>query len=171
MVSPAATQLTNSHRRDLTLVATLTGNQVAPRLRGADPTDIDAWWTTQAPGITDIVAQGFASAAILASRYLVAHGNIEGAEVEPVLVDPVPDQIENALRVTGPVAFKTQLRNSGLSRRRPPHHDPPHHRLRPTAHPRWCPPNGNGNHRPITRHRRVPPGHRPQPLRVLQDAR
>lgn len=113
MVSPAATALTNSHRRELTVVASVTASQVTPTVRGANPADIDAWWNTVATTLTGIVAQGFASTAILASRYLVAHAAIEGAEVEPVLVDPETDQIEAALRITGPVAFKTQLRNSG----------------------------------------------------------
>lgn len=75
--------------------------------------DVDAWWEQRSPDAERIVTSGAAAAAALASRYLAAHAAIEGATVEVAQARPDPAEIATSLRVTGPVAFKKNLRLSG----------------------------------------------------------
>lgn len=111
--SPEAFQQTRSHQSDIGLIATAVAGHVAPVLRGADVADIGGWWDTQTDGFESVVADAFASTSLLAVRYLRRHAAIEDVDLAPVRAEPDRDLIREALRVTGPVAFKIHMRRSG----------------------------------------------------------
>lgn len=113
MPTAAATRLTQNHRSELVLVAGVVGRQVTPVARGADTDDIDRWWDRQAATIQRTVVDGYTTSATLAERYLTAHAQAEGVTLTPVRAEPNLAQIDEALRITGPVAFKKQMRISG----------------------------------------------------------
>lgn len=108
-----AAQVTLRHRRALNLAATAVVGDVARRCQSADPDDIDGWWDSVAAGAIRVVAGGFRSTSVLASRYLVAHAATAEVELEPVAAVVDLAQLATSLRVVGPVGFKTQFRRSG----------------------------------------------------------
>lgn len=113
MPSPQATRLTSSHRRELAVVARVTSGQVQAAAAQADVADVDAWWDRQGDALERIVRRGFLTAAALSSRYLIRHSTVEGVPVSPVRAQPSTEQIATSLHVTGPVAFKTHMADSG----------------------------------------------------------
>lgn len=114
MPSAQATALTRRHRAETQRVAALARRQVEAIARGADPVDIDAWWERFGAAVLRIVTGGASVAATLAVRYLVQYAAAEGVgNLQPVRVVPPAEQLATSLRVTGPVAFKTNLTRSG----------------------------------------------------------
>jgi hypothetical protein len=111
--SPAATALTQAHRRDLSVLAGVIGRRVAALAATAALADIDAWWDQVASEAERVVTTGQTAAAALAARYLRQHSALEGVRITPRRAPVDQAQIATALRVTGPVAFKTNLRDSG----------------------------------------------------------
>ncbi|MGL4300284.1 MAG: hypothetical protein ACRCW4_14545 [Candidatus Neomicrothrix subdominans] len=108
-----ATQVTQDYRRALGLAATGVAQEIGRRLRPADTADIDSWWESRHGQVERVVSQAFTVTSALAVQYLLDHAATAGAEVELVEVEPDRQQIATALRVVGPVGFKTQLRRSG----------------------------------------------------------
>ena len=120
MPSPRAQQATALHRRDLQLLATAISRRVNRIAMAADPADIDRWWARAEPEVVRVVSQGHDVAAALARRYLAGHAAMEGVQVAPAAVTANQAEIATSLHVTGPVAFKTNIRISedpGVARR------------------------------------------------------
>lgn len=114
MPSARATALTQRHRAELGRVAAIATRQAATVVRGADPVDIDDWWdTSAAAALLRIVTLGFSTTVTLALRWLRQHAALEGVSLDPVRAVPNREQMATSLRVTGPVAFKTNLRSTG----------------------------------------------------------
>lgn len=90
---------------------------IASRLRTtalqADTDDIDGWWERISPQVRREILTGHSALAQLARGYLREHARAEGVTLDPVRVEPDLDQITESLRVTGPVAFKTHMAESG----------------------------------------------------------
>lgn len=79
----------------------------------AEADDIDDWWDSIAPRVQEEILTGQGVLARLARGYLTEHARLEGVRLRPVVIDPDPQQIATALRVTGPVAFKTHMADTG----------------------------------------------------------
>nr|WP_158073024.1 hypothetical protein [Streptomyces kebangsaanensis] len=79
----------------------------------ADTANINSWWEAISPRVQKEIITGHSALARLARDYLRLHAAAEGVVLEPVLVQPNLQQIAEALRVTGPVAFKTHMTISG----------------------------------------------------------
>lgn len=101
------------HHREISVIAADVGDQVRVAARSADVADIDAWWARTGPGLERIVQRGFAATATLAGRYLATAAVLNGFTLEPVQVAFDVAQIATSLRVTGPVAFKKNIRRGG----------------------------------------------------------
>lgn len=79
----------------------------------ADVADIDGWWDRISPQIQQEILTGQSALAKLARGYLQKHAELEGIALVAALFEPDAEQVATALRVTGPVAFKTQMAISG----------------------------------------------------------
>ncbi|EPD63170.1 hypothetical protein HMPREF1211_03511 [Streptomyces sp. HGB0020] len=79
----------------------------------ADVANIDDWWEKISPQVQQEILTGQSALARLARGYLQQHAALEGVALAPVVIEPDPEQIATALRVSGPVAFKTQMAISG----------------------------------------------------------
>ena len=90
----------------------LVSRQVSQLVRGADPSDIDAWWDRSEPAFVRLVQRSFTVARTVTGRYLRQHAAIEGYRVAPAVPGLPVEQVAAALRVTGPVAFKRHMRIS-----------------------------------------------------------
>lgn len=109
---PTATTL--EHRRRMDLIGQGVNQQTATVLATADPADIDAWWIGAAPQLRRFALAGSAATARLARTYLIEHAEEANAgRIEPVDVRPDEARVEQALAVTGPVAFKTNMARTG----------------------------------------------------------
>jgi hypothetical protein len=76
--------------------------------------DIDRWWARTGPGLVRTVAAASNATATLADRYLMVEAALLGLEgLEPVLAVASLTQIATALHITGPVAFKTNIAQTG----------------------------------------------------------
>ncbi|SFD14255.1 hypothetical protein [Streptomyces aidingensis] len=114
MPSPEAQALTRTYRQRVLDIAGLIGRRLRTVALAADTDDIDSWWDRVAPRVQQEILTGASALAVLARRYLVAHAEIEGVVLEPVVVDPPGrPQIAASTRVTGPVAFKTHMSATG----------------------------------------------------------
>ncbi|MGW5122977.1 VG15 protein [Streptomyces sp. NPDC004069] len=94
-------------------LAELIGRRLHTTALRADTANIDGWWDSIAPRVQKEIVTGHTALARLARDYLRLHAAAEGVLLEPVLVQPNLQQIAEALRVTGPVAFKTHVTISG----------------------------------------------------------
>lgn len=113
MPSQQARQLTSLHRRELGLISTAVTNRVLASARAADVDDIDLWWEQAGPGIAAQAVQGFDLTATLALRYLRRHAATERVALDPVRAEVDRARVSESLRVSGPVAFKTNIRAGG----------------------------------------------------------
>ncbi|MBB4935658.1 hypothetical protein F4561_006567 [Lipingzhangella halophila] len=113
MPSAQARALTTQHRRELERTRRLVRRRMRRLAGGADGADIDAWWSSVEDQAVRLVARGADASANLGVRYLRRHARIEGVDLEPVRTVPERQVIADSLRVTGPVAFKTHMRDSG----------------------------------------------------------
>lgn len=90
---------------------------IARRLRitamRADVTDIDGWWESISPQVQQEILTGQSALAKLARGYLAKHAELEGVALVAAVFEPDVEQVATALRVMGPVAFKTQMAISG----------------------------------------------------------
>ena len=75
--------------------------------------DVDAWLARTMPRLLTIVAAGFTASRRRATVYLSEHAAVEGRTVVPVPALWVPQRVVASARVTGPVAFKTNLAETG----------------------------------------------------------
>lgn len=94
-------------------VAELLARRLRVTAMRADISDIDSWWDQVSPQIQQEILTGQSALARLARGYLVAHARLEGATITAAVIEPNPQQIATSLRVSGPVAFKTQMAASG----------------------------------------------------------
>lgn len=108
---PAVTAL--EHASEVGLVADIVMSEVRSAAMRADADDVDLWWDWESESIMSTVARAFGVAAKMASRYLTTAALFNGLEIEPLVVAADLGQIGEALRVTGPVAFKTNVRRHG----------------------------------------------------------
>lgn len=113
MPSPQADQLTRRFQAEVLRIASLIALRVRTAASRADPADIDTWWEGVSPQIRQEILAGQSATAALARSYLAQHAALEGVQLAPVVVDPAEEQLETALRVTGPVAFKTNMADTG----------------------------------------------------------
>lgn len=79
----------------------------------ADTSDIDSWWDSISAQVQTEILTGQSALAKLARGYLTQHAALEGVNLAPILAEPDAAQVAAALRVVGPVAFKTQMAISG----------------------------------------------------------
>lgn len=79
----------------------------------ADVADIDGWWERVSPQVQQEILTGQTALARMARAYLTQHALLEGVTLAPVVITPDVEQITTALRVTGPVAFKIHMAESG----------------------------------------------------------
>lgn len=103
-----------AHQRDINVIADDVARQVTAVARSADVADIDAWWSRSGPGVQRTVTRASAATATLASRFLVAEAlenGVPGLVPSVAVADPV--RIAESLRITGPVAFKTNMARTG----------------------------------------------------------
>lgn len=107
------TAVTLEHRRRMDLVGSAVTRQAASVLATASAGDIDAWWATAFPQLRRATLDGFAATARLGRLYVVEHAAGAGVEVDPVTVSANRERVAQALEVTGPVAFKTNMARSG----------------------------------------------------------
>lgn len=112
MPSPRAQLATVSHRRELGLLAAAITRRVNRIAMAANTADIDLWWNRAGPEVVALVARGHDAAAALARRYLATHAAAEGVLLRPAAVTANTAELTTSLRVTGPVAFKTNMRIS-----------------------------------------------------------
>lgn len=108
-----ASDLTNEHRQQLARVTDRAAADVANQFRSADVDDIDGWWDRSSPRIEATVAQGYRQAADLGAEYLTEHAAEVGSTVQPVVTRPNDRRIRESLRISGPVAFKANMRVTG----------------------------------------------------------
>lgn len=113
MPSPQAQALTRRFQAEVLRVAAMLALRIKRAAMRADPADIDAWWEQVSPQIRREITVGQSATARLARTYLREHAAIEGLQLAPVEIEAVPEQIATALRVTGPVAFKTHMAATG----------------------------------------------------------
>lgn len=108
-----AERLTLRHRRQVMELARRIARRIGETAMRADASDIDGWWERISPRVRREILVGQGALAALARTYLRAHALAEGARLDPVVVEPNGEQIDVALHVTGPVAFKTHMTESG----------------------------------------------------------
>lgn len=113
MPSPQAQALTRHYQQQVLNVAALIARRLRITAMRADTADIDSWWERISPQIQQEILTGQSALARLARGYLQQHALLEGVALAPVVIEPDPEQIATALRVSGPVAFKTQMAISG----------------------------------------------------------
>jgi hypothetical protein len=89
------------------------GRIVDPILRSADVEDISGWFDEAIQGLRRTALRGYEVTADAGARYVTDHSVAEGTTLELVRPRPNVDRIDEALRITGPVAFKTKMRASG----------------------------------------------------------
>ena len=105
----SAEALAVQHHRKIELIADTAAHQVAVEARKAPTADIDAWWASRAGRVEGIVSQAFDLTAGLAGQWLTEAAGLAGLVVEPVAAALAAEQLGTALRVVGPVGFKTAL--------------------------------------------------------------
>ncbi len=101
------------HQSQVLKVAELIARRLHTTALRADVTDIDGWWDRIAVAVQKEILAGQSALAKLARGYLTQHAALNGVRLAPVVVEPDAEQVAQALRVTGPVAFKTQMAISG----------------------------------------------------------
>lgn len=105
---------TSHHRRELAAIGTAVGTDVKRITRQATSADIDAWFASEQANLQRITTTGFEASARLGANYLAQSAIEAGIEsvtgIPPAVIDAV--QVLTSLRVSGPVAFKTNIRTS-----------------------------------------------------------
>lgn len=109
----AAAALAREHGVRVNAIASAVQSHVRKIALTADPADIDLWWSRVAPSVEALVQRGSVVTADLAARFLAQHAALNGVTLTPQLYAAVAEQVNTALRVTGPVAFKTHIRLGG----------------------------------------------------------
>jgi hypothetical protein len=111
--SAQARALTRQYQQQVLGVAQLIARRLRVTAMRADVTDIDSWWDQVSPQIQQEILTGQSALARLARGYLAQHAQLEGVSLVAAVVEPDAEQIATSLRVSGPVAFKTQMASSG----------------------------------------------------------
>ncbi len=105
----SAEALAVQHHRKVELIADTAAHQVAIEAKRATVADIDAWWARREGLFSRVVGEAFDLTAGLALRWLGESAALVGVDLEPVAAALVGDRLATALRVVGPVGFKTAL--------------------------------------------------------------
>lgn len=115
----AGTDLATSvYRHSLARVRAQVIRDVLALARTVDVEDVDRWWRATSPQVAGQVRKGWLSARDLAVRYLKQHSTAAGVELgEVATADLDTGSAATALRVTGPVAFKTAVRRGANTAR------------------------------------------------------
>lgn len=113
MPSPESQRLTALHRRRLRQLAERVERSMALRTAVPQPADVDAWWTSRSSELVEQVRAAWTVSSGLGDRYLRQHAALNGVSLDPVGVQWDPQRAETSLRVAGPVAFKTHMRETG----------------------------------------------------------
>jgi hypothetical protein len=113
VADPQAQALTREFQSQVLKVAALIAKRLRVTAMRADTSDIDGWWDSISAQVRDEILTGQSALAKLARGYLVQHALAQGVDLAPILATPDPEQVATALRVMGPVAFKTQMAISG----------------------------------------------------------
>ncbi|MDH2392325.1 hypothetical protein QCN29_26820 [Streptomyces sp. HNM0663] len=108
-----AQTLTREYQQQVLNVAQLIARRLRITAMRADVDDIDGWWDQVAPQVQEEILTGQSALARLARGYLAQHARLEGVSLVAAVVEPDPEQIATSLRVSGPVAFKTHMADSG----------------------------------------------------------
>lgn len=101
--------LADQHHRKVELIADTAAHQVAAEAKRAGTADIDAWWASRGSTVERLVGEAFDLTAGLAGQWLTEAAGLAGLALEPVAAVLVGEQLEQALRIVGPVGFKTAL--------------------------------------------------------------
>lgn len=110
MTSALAERLTAEHRQQVLDAGGLLARAIRIAAMQAGTDDIDAWWRTAEPNVVRQVTTVYTALAKVARAYLIKHAAAEGVRLAPATVTPVAEQLVTSLRVTGPVAFKTNMK-------------------------------------------------------------
>lgn len=113
MPGPQALALTQRHRLRMRQLAARVQQRILRVTSTVTLDDIDTWWEQAEPSAAELVRRGANAAAELTERYLRQHARTEGREVRPERASPNLEEIRTSLRVTGPVAFKTNMADTG----------------------------------------------------------
>lgn len=94
-------------------MADLVYRQVRDLARRAQTGDIDAWFARALEDLLALIAAAFEALRQVTSTFLAEHAELEGHVVAPVLAEWDTEQVSESLRITGPVAFKQHMTESG----------------------------------------------------------
>lgn len=96
-------------------IGTAVGSDVKRITRGAKSADIDGWFDRERPNLERVTSNGFNLSARLGAGFLTQSALEAGVahtfNVPPAALDAA--QLLTSLRVAGPVAFKTNIANTG----------------------------------------------------------
>lgn len=113
MPSQAAHQLTRQHQAELVAVGATLEREVRRVARTVSTGNVDAWYLRVLEELLRLVLASFGASRRLGERYLIQHAALEGVDLAPELAAWSTEQAATALRVTGPVAWKRGLAESG----------------------------------------------------------
>jgi hypothetical protein len=117
MPAAAAEALTAAYQRQQHAIVLDITRQVSGLWREVDPRAIDRTWPIVSRAVAQTIEQGYASSTAQAVAYMRAHADashvdLAGQVLAAQRIDP--DQLETAMRVTGPVALKSAT-GAGMS--------------------------------------------------------
>lgn len=104
----AADALTLAHRQRQRTISAGVAREILRAWGVIDPAAVDRTWPLVSRALTRIIARGYADSTAAAVTYLRAHAALYGVTLDSLTVAPPVnlDQLDTALRVTGPVAIK-----------------------------------------------------------------
>ncbi len=105
----AAERLAQAHQRDVALIAGGVSSEVFNVALGADPAAVSTWFFAAVDGIMARITVGHAQTRLAGMDYLRRDAALHGVNLSPVPASLNSMQARTALRVTGPVAFKTAI--------------------------------------------------------------
>lgn len=102
------TELTRAHSAIQAAIGADVARQVVAVWGAVDPVHVERAWPAVSRAMTQVVARGYAASTAAAATYLKAHAAESGVDLQRILTAPAIDldQLNTALRVTGPVAVK-----------------------------------------------------------------
>lgn len=108
-----STRLTIEHRAAQKAIGRKVVERVLDHWGVIDPRAVDRTWPAVARAISRAIEDGYTQSIVTAAEYVRAHALANGVNLSAVLTAPSlnPDQLETAIRVTGPVAVKTAASN------------------------------------------------------------
>lgn len=116
MTTVEAQHITAAYRERSREVSAAVEVQIAAAWRAFNPTDASASWPAVAKVARGLVLRGYGVQRALAVAYLRSHASVSGVRDLAALAAPTItlDHVDTALRVTGPVAFKTAIADGAV---------------------------------------------------------